>query len=137
MKAFPRIAAAGFVAYLLVSLLVGEWFPFTQLPMYSELSGYRTSQVLVCRLAGEEIPCDGLQHVEGVSPRAIQPLKGRRFSMGYRIQELRAQLERQGDAPPGEGSAFEVGFRPVDMGPDGPEMGDFVAVQSGRAWRMP
>ncbi len=131
------IAFGGFLAYLALSLLVGEWYPFTRLPMYSELTGYSSSQVLLCRMDGEEVACGSLHHVEGISVDRIRPLQGRPFSMGYRVQEIRSQMDRQGPRPEGDGSLFEVGFRPVEMGEAGPILGPFMAVEQGRAWRRP
>jgi len=136
-SAFPVIGAGGFIVYLTMSLLVGEWFPFTRLPMYSDLQGYVESQILVCRLDGEDVPCESLGHVAGISPGELEPLKERHFSMGYRLQEFRAQVERQGPPPRGEFLPLEVGFQLIEMTSEGPTNGAFVPAQTGRAWRTP
>jgi len=132
---FPKVALIAFGTYIVLTLLIGEFYPFSAQGMYSQLQDYDEGSVLTFMADGEVVRLEDYGRFTGFEPGDVKPLEGVPFSMGFALREFQTWVERnRGDLNNPGSVVFEIGFRRVTIGDEGPEMGPFIPVVKGNAW---
>ena len=129
-------AAAAFATYYLISLLVGEVYPFSRYEMYSGAGSFRGA-VIVCRSGGSEVSLGNYDRFAGFDPGALAYPPGEHFGSEYKLDEVRHTLEthRVRGAEPPNSVHLEIGIRIVEATDEGLRVvAAFVPMAEGRAW---
>jgi hypothetical protein len=113
------IALIAAVVYGVVSLIVGDRFPFSRYSMYARLTTRAEGAVLYVRAGERFVAPDDLEVVHGLDIAAIDP-KGRPCSQEWLVYEAQRWLKNHAVvAPPEDGIAVEVGYRMLRIDKDG------------------
>ncbi len=105
------IALIAAIAYVLISLAVGDRFPFSRYSMYADLTTREEGAVLYIRAAERFIAPDDLDAVHGIEVSALSP-KGIPCSQEWLVHEAQRWLgNHRVDHPPEDGVPVEVGWR--------------------------
>jgi hypothetical protein len=109
------VALVALAVYCLVSLQVGDRFPFSRYVMYAQLKGRTEGAVLGLRVAGKEVPATSLEGFVGLDPSRIDA-RGYPCSQEWAVHETRRWVEEhQGALPSADSVPVEVGFRIVSV----------------------
>lgn len=107
-------ASTAMVVYALISLRVGDWFPFSKYSMYAALSGRVTGAVLYVEADGQPANIVRLDQFSGIDPGHIDP-KGHPCSQQWVVWETQRWVAEHLDPnAPGEVDV-EIGFRLVTV----------------------
>ena len=127
-----RVAAVALVAYVVIALIVGEWFPFSRFSMYSTL-GRRTEGAVPVLLAdGVVARARDFDRYVGLEAQALGP-GTRPCSMNYRVDEDRRWIASHSGTTPGP-VRIEYGYVPVRISQGRVLRGPVDVVARGRAW---
>lgn len=105
------VALAGMFVYGVVSLLVGDRFPFSRYSMYARLDQRREGAVLYVRAGERFVVADELEVVHGLDVPALDP-KRVPCSQQWLVYEAQRWLTNHSVAAPPEGGIpLELGYR--------------------------
>ncbi len=106
------IAPVAALVYIVVSLAIGDWFPFSRYSMYASIGARDHGAAPYCKANGEFTTVDRLEHFGGFDVAHIYP-QGIPCSLEWQVHEARRWIEAH-MAPPDGGPgdvAMEFGFR--------------------------
>jgi hypothetical protein len=113
------IALVACVAYIGISLLVGDRFPFSRYSMYARLTHWREGAVLYVRAGEEFVAPDELECVFGLDVPALDP-KRVPCSQEWLVYEAQRWLTAHlVNDEPEDAIVVEVGYRMLRVEPDG------------------
>mgnify|MGYP001480237886 CR=1 FL=1 len=105
------VALVACVAYVLVSLVVGDRYPFSRYSMYARLTTRSEGAVLYVRAGDRFVRPEALAVVHGLDIAIVQP-RGKPCSQEWLVYEAQRWLEQHsGKSPPENGVPVEVGWR--------------------------
>jgi hypothetical protein len=114
-----EVGLVAFAIYVIVSLAVGDLFPFSRYSMYASLSGREEGAVLYVRAGERFVAPDELVQVHGLDVPALDP-KRVPCSQQWVVYEAQRWLETHSVAdPPEHGVPVEVGYRMLKVEGDG------------------
>jgi len=130
------VALAGFIAYFVISLVVGDRFPFSKHSMYASTAVRNESGAVPLLLAaGKPAAVDRYERFQGLDPDNLYP-DGLPCSLEWQIHEagrwIRDKTAPAGDAP--GPVKVEWGFVIVKARKDGRLTERWFAIQEGTAW---
>jgi len=130
------VALAGFIAYFVISLVVGDRFPFSKHSMYASTAVRNESGAVPLLLAGgKPAAVDRYERFQGLDPDKLYP-DGLPCSLEWQIHEagrwIRDKAAPDGDAP--GPVKVEWGFVIVKARKDGRLTERWFALQEGTAW---
>ncbi len=112
-------AAAALVAYVVISLIVGERFPFSRYLMYAALKDRSEGAVLYLRAGDRFLEPEQIQALWGMDVEALDPTRVP-CSQQWIVYEVQRLLNaRTTSEPPAKGTQVEAGYRMLRVLPDG------------------
>ncbi len=131
---FEYWAAATCFLYVVISLVVGDRFPFSRYSMYASTAGRSHGAVLYCKADGEFVDVHRLDGFAGIDPAAIYP-EGLACSLEWKVHEARRFIEQHQAAPGAEPGAVrvELGYRLLQVDERGVLTQRFRPVAHGTA----
>lgn len=113
------IALIAAVVYIVVSLLVGDRFPFSRYCMYADLGTRTEGAVLYLKAAGRFVAPDELGAVHGLDVEALDP-RSRPCSQQWLVYEAQRWLRDHSVEGELEGGVdVEAGYRMLSVDSDG------------------
>lgn len=113
------VALAALASYVVISLLVGDRFPFSRYSMYARLTHRREGAVLYVKAGEVFVAPDDLELVSGLDVPALDP-KRVPCSQEWPVYEAQRWLTLHSvDEPPKDAVRVEVGYRILSVGADG------------------
>ncbi len=114
-----EIALAAMAVYIVISLLVGDRFPFSRYSMYANLTQREQGAVFFVRAGDRFVAADELDAVWGIDVPALDP-KLVPCSQQWLVYEAQRWLESHlVEAPPEDSLPLEIGYRMLKVEPDG------------------
>jgi hypothetical protein len=123
------------VAYFLLSLLIGDRFPFSAYKMYASTAQRTEGAVIVCFADGALASVDDYERFAGIDPAAIYP-RGLACSLEWQVNEHRRWIERH-VAPTGAPDGpvrIDIGYRLLAVDAAGRVSERIRVVARGTAW---
>ena len=135
LRWMQEIAYAGvaLLAYVLISLVVGDRFPFSRYAMYAALKDREEGAVLYLRSGNRFLEPDEVRAVFGVEVDALDP-KRVPCSQQWVVYEVQRLLRnRTVTEPPSNGADLEVGYRMLRVDEHGDVHETLRPITSGTA----
>lgn len=123
------------LTYVVCSLWLGEWFPFSRYSMYSEAGNRTEGAIPVLFLNGEPTSLAAYRNFSGLDPNRIIP-DGHQCSMERRVFEAQRWVREhlRTESPPDHAVEVAWGFVIVRIDADGRLNQRQVVLTRGRAW---
>jgi len=113
------IAGIAAIVYMVISLAVGDRFPFSRYSMYANLTTRKEGAVLYIKAGDAFVAPDDLEAVHGLDVPAMNPRKVP-CSQQWLVYEAQRWLDdHRAEAPPDNAVAVEIGYRMLRVEDDG------------------
>ena len=105
------VALAACTAYIVISLVVGDRYPFSRYSMYAQLTTRKEGAVLYVKVGEDFVPSYFVEEVSGLDLAVIEPRKVP-CSQEWLVYEAQRWLRNHTVETPSEGALpIEVGWR--------------------------
>lgn len=129
------IALAAALAYIIISLIVGDFFPFSKHSMYASTAMRDKGAVPLLLAENQPTEIDRYVRFQGIDPNKMYP-PGLPCSLEWQVHEAGRWLRNNLDAPDSPPGPVKVswGFVILRVQPDGSIQERWRPVQEGTAW---
>lgn len=129
------IALAAALAYIVISLIVGDFFPFSKHSMYASTAMRDKGAVPLLLADNKPAEVDQFVRFQGIDPATLYP-PGLPCSLEWQVHEAGRWFSNNLDAPGSPPGPVKVswGFVILRVQPDGSIQERWRPVQEGTAW---
>ena len=126
-----EVALVACILYIVISLLVGDRFPFSRYSMYATLTRRQEGAVLYLKMGERFIAADELVEIHGLDVPALDP-KRVPCSQQWAVYEAQRWLSAHSvKTAPKDGAPVEAGYRMLRVEADGSISMRLIPLTSG------